>query len=225
MLRQALLALALLLTTLPVAVAHEHVQVGDGRYELTVGWVNEPSYVGLPNGLDLKVARLGEAADGHGDDHGDDHAHAEAGVVENAHLNLTVTYEYGGKTFQPLDFRPAFGRPGWYTADITPTRPGIYTVHIAGTIEGVPVDVRVEPAEIEDLEASSFPEADPAYHELAAKVEDLEARLARLEADTAAQIRDPPAADDIEGRDTPAVGLAGVVALAFIVALTLRRRA
>ena len=213
--RRVLAVAALLLAAAPTAFAHEHVQVGDGKYELTIGWRNEPAFVGEPNGLDLKVARVTEEAD-------EGHAHADD-VVLGAEQNLTVTYEYGGKTFSPVDFRPAFGRPGWYTAEITPTRAGVYTLHINGTIEGTPVDVRVEPHEVADLDDTSFPERDPLPHEVAEQLADLEARVAKLEADVQAQIENPPAPEDV--KPAPAAGLLGAVAVALIVGAVLRRRA
>src|SRR5687768_16180104 len=105
-----ILLLAALLAASGTAFAHEHVKVGDDRYELTVGWKNEPPYVGIPNGLDLKVVRLAADEDHEeGDDHDDanaTHGHDEdPEVVLGADANLTVTYEYGGKTFSPVDFR------------------------------------------------------------------------------------------------------------------------
>lgn len=224
--RSLLLAASALLALAGSALAHEHVTVGD-KYELTVGWASEPAYAGVPNGLDLKVARLAEdhGHDAEGDDHDPanaTHEHAaEPQVVSGAHETLTVTYEYGGKKFQPVDFRPAFGRPGWYTADITPTRPGVYTIHLTGTIEGVEVDARISPHEVADLDETSFPEDDPAGYEIAATVKDLQARVAKLEADVQAQIENPPRPTDAKA--SPGAGL-GIVAVALIVGVVLRRR-
>ncbi len=36
------------------AIAHEHREVADGQYELTVGFLNEPAFVNQQNGLDLR---------------------------------------------------------------------------------------------------------------------------------------------------------------------------
>lgn len=216
---RALLACVLVAALAAPAAAHLHVPVGDA-YELTVGWTNEPPYVGIPNGLDLKVGRVLEAEDGHEHDAG--HEHGDEAVVLGAEQNLTVTYSYGGKTFSPVDFRAAFGRPGWYTADITPTRPGVYTVHVTGDVEGTPVDVTVEPHEVEDLDDTSFPEKDAAGYETAAKLAALEARVSKLEADVQAQIDDPR--DPVETpNETPLAGLLAVLALAGAAAFARRR--
>ncbi|HLE96489.1 MAG TPA: hypothetical protein VI997_03890 [Candidatus Thermoplasmatota archaeon] len=241
----------LLLAFLPTAAGHEHVEAGDGKYELTVGWRDEPPFAGIPNGLDLKVALKhvegdeheigeaeeaghdGEAAEGEmapaEDAHDEgveeaEHTHEDEHVILGAHEDLTVTYEYATKTFQPLDFRPAFGRPGWYTAEITPTRAGVYKIHIAGTIEGTPVDVTVEPHEVEDLDETSFPETDPTTAKLAKDIAGLDARLSKLEVDTAAQIANPPPVVEQPAKDAPSPTVLGAVAAAFMAALALRRR-
>lgn len=214
---------ALLLAVATTASAHEHVTVAD-KYELTVGWRVEPPFAGQPNGLDLKVEKLGED-EGHeeGDGHDADHHAGARGVVLDAHEDLTVTYEYGGKTFEPVDFRPAFGRPGWYTGEITPTRPGVYLIHITGTIEGTPVDVRVEPHEIESPDTTSFPEQDAPGYELAERIADLETRVAKLEADLQTRIEDPHPMGETENR-SPSAGVLGAASVALIAALALRSR-
>lgn len=233
MFRRLLIAGALLLATLPLALAHEHVEVADGRYELTFGWRTEPAFVGEPNGLDLKIDRLAASdvhagEDDHESDHGNEtsdegHAAGERTPVLGQTDELTVTYEYAGKTFEPLNLRAAFGRPGWYTADITPTRPGVYTIHVTGTIEGHAVDVRVEPHEVEDLDETSFPEADPPYYELVAKVAELEAKVAKLETDARTQIENPPPTTDAKN-DAPAAGAVAALGVILFVGLALRRR-
>jgi hypothetical protein len=45
-------------TTSGVAVAHDHRE--SGKYQLTVGFIVEPAYEGLKNGLDLRVIKSGE---------------------------------------------------------------------------------------------------------------------------------------------------------------------
>lgn len=145
----AALGLALLLVAGP-AWAHEHVLVGD--YEFTVGWLNEPVIAGQVNGLDLFVAPAPE--EGATDTQEDEEAAGVAGLADT----LIFTVEYGGvERAYPLS--PAFGRDGGYHADFIPTRAGQYTFHFTGSVEDQPVDVQIEPEEVQGPADLSFPEA------------------------------------------------------------------
>ena len=44
-----------------LASAHERREIGDGRYQLVVGFSSEPAYTGFLNGLDLRVSDLSRA--------------------------------------------------------------------------------------------------------------------------------------------------------------------
>jgi hypothetical protein len=218
------LAVFSLLAAAGAAAAHEHVTVANGKYEFIVGWKNEPVYAGVKNGLDLGVNRvLGET--GQVDSEGNPVLKTEPipGLVGN----LTATYEIAGKTFTPPDWRAQFGRNGWYTAEITPTREGEYTIHVVGNIEGNPIDVRVKPHEVEALEETMFPEKDLSPEEASAKIADLEQQVGGLKTElaalkTKAQSGPTPAVKDATA--TPGFGVALAALGAVGVALALRKR-
>ncbi len=142
----AALGLILMVVAGP-AWAHEAVIVGD--YAFTVGWLNEPVIAGQVNGLELFVAPAPEegAADSQ-----------EAEGVTGLEDTLVFTVEYGGVE-RAYTLSPAFDEPGGYDAEFLPTRPGQYTFHFTGSVEGQPVDVQIEPEEIQDAADLSFPEA------------------------------------------------------------------
>ena len=85
---------------------------------MVVGWVNEPTYTGFPNGVALF---LNDAAEQPITDLGD---------------TLKVEVSLGEEKSGPLALEPAFGddfgTPGEYNADLIPTRPGAYTFHFTG---------------------------------------------------------------------------------------------
>lgn len=222
------LLLAALLAAAGAATAHTHVKTADGKYDLTIGWKTEPPYAGLKNGLDLRIQ---EIVEGHEDDHGTEHGHGAAGkrdVTTGVIGNLTVTYEIAGKTFTPPDFRAQHGRPGWYTAEITPTREGEYTIHLVGTLNATAIDLRVKPHAIESVADTMFPEPDLTPEETTTKIAALEKQVSDLKAEiaslkTTAQNEKPPVTD-VKNR-TPAPGIAFAALAAAGVALALRRPA
>lgn len=190
----------------PLAAAHEHVHILDDKGELTVGWRTEPAYAGEKNGLDLGVTL--------------ENATGAKVPVTNMLGNLTVTYEIAGKTFTPPDLRAQFGRAGWYTAEITPTREGVYTIHIVGSIGGEAFDVRIQPHAVESLSDTMFPETDLTSEEATAKISALEAQVDALQKGTVT-----PATTEATKADAPGLGAAAVVlALAAAVALLQRRK-
>ena len=147
----------------PVA-AHEHVTVG--AYELIVGWRGEPAVAGSLNGLDLGIEhRL---------------SNGTTVWVLGAERNLTAALSYGSTTVT-MSLQPQFGRDGWYTFDVIPTRPGSYSVHLNGTVEGTAVNVNVV---LDDVAAASdlaFPVADPTAADLKARLDAANAAIAALQ--------------------------------------------
>lgn len=113
--------------------AHEGRTVGDGKYELVVGFLTEPAYTGEMNGIDLQVFDLSQASPAAGDA-------GEAGApVEGLEDTLKVEIIYGD---QKMDL-PIEGRwktPGAYDGWVIPTAAGDYTFHITGTIGGTAID-------------------------------------------------------------------------------------
>ena len=86
-----------------VAMAHEHRTVGP--VELTVGWLNEPTYAGSVNAVQVEPAR-------------------GASAVTGASLQVVVIFgdRNGTQKSSPLDLVPSDEKPGLYTASIIPSR-------------------------------------------------------------------------------------------------------
>ena len=144
-----LFALSIALLIPLAALAHTEVEVGS--YIFDYGWVNEPVIVGQPNSLYLFIAPKEEGEH----QEGETEEHTEG--VTGAEATLEFTVEYGSAR-QSYDLQPVPGQPGLYRADLIPTRRGQYTFHFSGEINGEPVDLRVEPEEVEAAGRLAFPE-------------------------------------------------------------------
>src|SRR5688572_18418633 len=110
------------------ASAHETRNIGP--YRVVVGWLEEPSFVGVTNAVSLAVT---------------DTRITPAKPVEGLEKTLTVQVYQGGSTtaFSPA-FRTRFGVPGSYAADIIPTREGSYRFVITGKLETLDVNETFE---------------------------------------------------------------------------------
>ena len=126
-------ALATLLAAcLPMAAeAHESRTVADGRYELVVGFLDEPAFAGEKNGLSLRVAAYGAAATPEADDEDASSPVPVKGLEET----LAAQVMYGGQTMD-LMLDASWGDAGHYEAIFFPMEPGDYTFRVAGEIEG-----------------------------------------------------------------------------------------
>lgn len=114
--------------------AHERRAVAGGTYQFVVGFLNEPSYEGQPNGLDLTVTDLSQKdASGNGK------------PVDGLEKTLKVEVIVGGNArVMPLALQPRFGQPGKYAGYFEPTQAGAYTFHISGQVGGQAVDETFE---------------------------------------------------------------------------------
>ncbi len=159
-----LLAVVVTSTTLGVAGsarAHGHREVGE--HEWTVGWTDEPAFVGFKNAVQLTLAH-----------HGGDQP------VEGAEKGLEVVVSIGGRETEPLELRTVFDSPGEYRADLIPTVPGDYTFRFTGTLEGEEIDQsftasKDDFSQIEGTSDVTFPKAAPSNAELAERIETAEA--------------------------------------------------
>jgi hypothetical protein len=161
------------------ALAHGHIEVGE--YSLTIGFLNEPALVGEPNAVSLEVIHHGEAEEEHAEGE-EEHAATEEAheATEEPHdesegdhsagepvlgLEETLSVEIiKGDQSQTLEFRPQFGVPGMYVADVLPTETGDYTFHIFGDINGTPVDETMTSgpdtfSSVESADSIAFPAA------------------------------------------------------------------
>lgn len=143
------------LASSPVA-AHEHVFVGE--YELIIGWREEPAVAGALNGLDLGILNGTKAP------------------VLGAETALQAVLSSGTASVTK-DLDPAFGRAGWYTFDVIPTRAGNYSVRLVGMLGTTPVDVVVGLDSVRPASAVAFPVADPTPGELQARLDTIQTLL------------------------------------------------
>jgi len=178
------------------ALAHEHRHVG--AYEMTVGWADEPSFVGFKNGVQLIL-------------------HASEKPVLDLGDTLKVEVIFGSEKIGPLSLERAFGKTfgtaGDYRASLVPTRAGTYTFHFIGAIKNQKVDQSFTCSEktfecVDDTSGIEFPAKDPSRAELAGRVERLNPRIDAVQ-DAAATSR--------------TLGIAGIVLAAAAIVLNLLR--
>lgn len=153
-----------------------HVEHAFGAYHTALGWLHEPTYVGVENAVQVIVS----------DDQGKPVADLAAG-------DLTVTVSVAGKTSAALPLEPTLdpdsgeGTPGEYIASIIPTVPGDYTFHLQGAIHGTPVDESVTASDqtfdpVSSGAEAQFPVALPAVNDLVTRLDRLETRLQAADA-------------------------------------------
>ena len=169
-----LIAVSTLVALSQPAAAHERRTIGP--YQVVVGWIDEPAFVGQVNAVDFRVT---------------DTRTNPAKNVEGLEKTLNVEVLSGGATtgFKAA-FRTRFGLPGQYAADIVPTREGSYKFKITGKIETTDVNETFESGpgrfdEIRPLTALQYPETVPTGGDLSKRLADIQSsadqtRLAAL---------------------------------------------
>ena len=129
------------LLALPMTVsAHQTVTVGD--YDIEYGWVNEPAVVNQPNAVVINISQKG----------------AQDANIDASRVQIQAVYGGVSKTLtlQPL----GENTPGQFIAPMTPTRPGVYTIHIGGKIGSTMLNNDVQPEEIQTADVVQFPPVD-----------------------------------------------------------------
>jgi hypothetical protein len=163
-------ALLLFLTAAP-AFAHEQRTLGS--YQFTVGWLHEPTYAGIENAVQLT---LKDSKGNPVDDLG-------------SPPSLQVSISTGSQTSNPLDLKASFdpdtgfGTHGQFDAAVITTRPGAYTFHFTGTINGQKVDEKFTSSDktfddVKDPTAVEFPAKDPTAGQIATNLDRLNPRVA-----------------------------------------------
>ncbi len=158
--------LVLIIVTMSLATqpgsAHERRVIGP--YQFVVGWMEEPSFVGVTNAVSLAVT---------------DTRSTPPKTVEGLEKTLTVQVFQGGSTvaFSP-PFRTRFGLPGSYAADVVPTREGSYRFVIKGKIETLEVNETFESGpgrfdEIRPVTQLQYPDKVPAGADLTRGLDDI----------------------------------------------------
>src|ERR1051326_5167005 len=115
----AMLAVVLAVLAAPAtSLAHERRTIGGGKYDVVVGWDTEPAYINQHNAAGIRISKAGTNP-------------AEA--VVGAEKTLQLQIRQGSQTRQ-FQLRPVFGQPGYYVADVVPTRAGDYLFTFAGIL-------------------------------------------------------------------------------------------
>lgn len=214
-----LAALALLLLA-PLASAHASQYTADGKFKVTFGFLNEPAVTWTKTGLDLIITD-----------------NATGGPVDGADKTLNATLEYTGFS-HGFKLAPQFGAHGRYTDTITMTRPGLYTLHVTGTINGSAVDLRIPQKEATpDINDTYFPDHPASLQDMQARMDAMQAQIDALKAQLKTQAstpatvvsQSPAASSPASGAPAtkPAPGFEPVMALgvlAVLGAVVLRRK-
>jgi hypothetical protein len=145
------------------AAAHERRTVGP--YQFTVGWLNEPAFAGVMNGLDLGVTDTRSNK-----------------TVEGLEQTLTVDVQTGGLAPLPLTLTARFRTPGAYDGNFMPTAAGTYTFHIKGKIATLDIDEKFEsgPGRFDDVNPATplqYPTKVPVGDDLGKRLGDLQSGL------------------------------------------------
>jgi hypothetical protein len=203
------------LSLLAAAPAAAHVVEHAGPYTLEIGWQDEPTYVGAPNGVQVIV-----------------HDARDKPVDDLKTDDLKVVVSTGGQQSDELAFEPGFdleegfGTPGEYNAAILPTAPGDYTFHITGTIKGTKVDVTVTSSDetFDSVKGTSdveFPTKLPTLPEIVTRLDRLNARVGTPTGgptQAAVDAAEARAADARQAADRALVAGLGVGALGVVAA-------
>ena len=199
---------AMLLALATSSAAHERRQVG--AYVMRVGWGDEPAFAGVKNAVQLLLSD------------------ASGKPITDLPEDLKVEVIFGAQKTAPLPLDAAFGknfgRPGDFRAALIPTRPGNYTFHFIGSLNGQRIDQSFTSSDktfdpVQGAAAIEFPAKDPSLGELAEKLDRIGSRLEAVQGsaqDAAAAAR--------QARIFGAVGiLAGIAGLLAAVASNRRR--
>ncbi len=121
-----------------IALAHTTVHVG--KYDVEVGWVQEPPIVGQQNDVVVNVDNPSDSSE----------------VVDIS--KLVVNVSYGGQT-KTLTLQPlSEDTTNQYVAPILPTVAGQYTVQLRGQLgSNAAVDTDVQPEEVSPDDVLAFP--------------------------------------------------------------------
>lgn len=145
---------------IPVAGAHGRREVGEIGF--TVGWAEEPAFIGYKNAVQLFLARPDDEP------------------IEGAEETLEVEVSLGEVKTERLALRTVFESPGEYRADLIPTAPGGYAFRFVGEVDGEAIDESFTSPkdgfdEVQGTSDVAFPKAAPSTSELVERLEGIEA--------------------------------------------------
>jgi hypothetical protein len=157
-------ALLAVLVAPTVGFAHERRTVGAGKYDVVVGWDTEPAFVNQRNAAGIRISKAGTNP---------------AQPVLGAETTLRLVLKQGSQS-REFPLRTVFGQPGYYLADIVPTRAGDYVWAFSGRIGADPIDETFDSADgkFDAVTASSgidFPVAAPDPEQVSAALQSADA--------------------------------------------------
>ena len=218
----AIAATLLLALAAPSASAHASGYTTDGKLRLVFGWVNEPATTDVPNRVLLRVLDNVTGA-------------GIAGIDQIEGLEVAL---HLGDEEKELEMAPLRGAAiGNYSSEdlIAPSQPGIYELHVKGTINGSEVDVEIAAnEELTDIEETRWPPVEPTgerVEKLEQEVELLKAQIATLDAKLKTQAQTPatvttqtPTAEGNGSSPVPALGLLALLGVVGLVVLLRRSK-
>jgi hypothetical protein len=145
------------------AFAHERRNVGP--YQLVVGWLTEPAYIGQLNSLDLRIT---------------DSRNTQP--VSGLEKTLVADVAAGGLAPFPLTLSARFGTPGAYNGVVMPTAAGSYTFHITGKIDTMTIDEKFTSGpgtfgDIEETGAVQYPSKVPVADDLTKRLDSIQSSV------------------------------------------------
>ncbi len=154
------------------APASAHVVKQVGPYSVAIGWVQEPTYVGAKNAVQVVIKDK-----------------AGNPVSDLSADDLKVVVSTGNQQSDPMSLAPTFdedtglGIPGDYEAPIIPTTPGEYTFHVTGKIHDQSIDETVTSSDstfdaVVDPAPIQFPSKLPALSAVTTRLNRIDARVA-----------------------------------------------
>jgi hypothetical protein len=120
-----------LLVAPSISFAHERRTIGAGTYDVVVGWDVEPAFVSEKNAASIRISKAGTNP---------------AEPITGAEQTLKVDIRQGAQTRQ-FALRSVFGQPGYYVADILPTRDGDYQWTFTGAIGADQINEKFDTAD------------------------------------------------------------------------------
>lgn len=197
-----------LLAAAPSAAAHATAYTPDGKVKFVFGNLGEPVYTFMKTGLDLGIVdnRTGAPING---------LVPSEGVGETK-IHIILQHGTDSKDLTPA-LTAQFGKPGWITAPLMYTAPGLYPIHITGTINGTTVDQTLQPKHaIADLGDIMWPRTYDTPDKEAAKIAAMQQQMGDLSRGMTGSTASKSSAGGVDG-----ILLLGVLGVALVL---VRRR-
>lgn len=117
-----ILAAILAIATLGFAAAHQSIEVSDGAYRVTVGYLVNPAYTAEKNSIDLAIRN------------------ADGEFITGLEGSITAVVIGPDGSELVLTLRANRNKEGWYAGDFIPSVAGNYSFRISGFIGDVEFD-------------------------------------------------------------------------------------